>query len=110
MISTRFCPVCGAANEETQAHCFACGQLLPVGIEQDTTPGGTLLHERYRLGPTLGSGGYSAVYRGWDTRAGDRVVAVKPSLMPSSGHPTASILSPREIMETPSCYLLIIHK
>ena len=36
-----------------------------------------LLQGRYRLGSTLGSGGYSAVYRGWDTQAGGRSVAIK---------------------------------
>lgn len=73
MISTRFCPVCGAANNDTQMHCFACDQLLPTSAQDE----GTLLHERYRLGTTIGSGGYSAVYRAWDTQAGGRAVAIK---------------------------------
>src|SRR6185312_11568660 len=73
MISTRFCPVCGAANNETQTHCFACDHLLPVNAQDE----GTLLHERYRLGTTIGSGGYSAVYRGWDMQTGGRAVAIK---------------------------------
>jgi eukaryotic-like serine/threonine-protein kinase len=77
MISTRFCPVCGAANNETQTHCFACGQLLPADAQDEDSSQGTLLHGRYRLGTTIGSGGYSAVYRGWDTQAGGRSVAVK---------------------------------
>ena len=38
---------------------------------------GVLLHGRYRLGSTIGSGGYSAVYRGRDTQAGERTVAIK---------------------------------
>ncbi|HXR66741.1 MAG TPA: serine/threonine-protein kinase [Ktedonobacteraceae bacterium] len=77
MISTRFCPVCGAANNETQTHCFACGQLLPADAQDEDASQGTLLHGRYRLGTTIGSGGYSAVYRGWDTQAGGRSVAIK---------------------------------
>jgi WD40 repeat protein len=77
MISTRFCPVCGAANNETQTHCFACGQLLSADTQDEAASQGTLLHGRYRLGATIGSGGYSAVYRGWDTQAGGRSVAIK---------------------------------
>lgn len=73
MISTRFCPVCGAVNNDTQTHCFACDHLLSVNAQDE----GSLLHERYRLGTTLGSGGYSAVYRGWDTQSGGRSVAIK---------------------------------
>lgn len=77
MISTRFCPVCGAENKDTQTQCFSCGQLLPKDAQDEVMAQGTLLHGRYRLGNTLGSGGYSAVYRAWDTQAGERVVAIK---------------------------------
>jgi WD40 repeat protein len=76
MISTQFCPVCGAANEHAHTHCFACGQLLSTGMEGREVPHETLLHERYRLGPTLGSGGFSAVYRARDLQTG-REVAIK---------------------------------
>ena len=77
MISMRFCSICGAANGETRAHCFACGQLLPIQADEHTRANEMLLHERYRLGTTLGEGGYSAVYRGWDTHEGEREVAIK---------------------------------
>src|SRR5579859_7912964 len=77
MISTRFCSTCGAANEEEHTHCFACGQLLPTWDNEEIATRETLLHERYRLGATLGSGGYSAVLRGWDTHESLREVAIK---------------------------------
>ncbi len=73
MISTRFCPVCGAANEQALPHCFACGQPLATGGEVRDE---ALLHDRYRLGATLGSGGFSAVYRACDLETG-RDVAIK---------------------------------
>ena len=63
MISTQFCPVCGAANELARTHCFACGQLLATSSDGRAVRGEALLHERYQLGATLGSGGFSAVYR-----------------------------------------------
>jgi len=73
MILTRFCPVCGAANEPEHTHCFACGQILTTGSES----AGALLHDRYQLGLLLGSGGFSCVYHARDTRAGGRDVAIK---------------------------------
>jgi WD40 repeat protein len=72
---TRFCLVCGAANDETQTRCFACDTLLPVDAGEEA--GETLLQGRYRTGPTIGSGGYSAVFRAWDTQMENRLVAIK---------------------------------
>jgi eukaryotic-like serine/threonine-protein kinase len=77
MISTRFCSICGAANDEIRADCFACGQLLPIQFDEHIASPEMLLNGRYRLGATLGSGGYSAVSRAWDTRQGEREVAIK---------------------------------
>ncbi|HVU70702.1 MAG TPA: serine/threonine-protein kinase [Ktedonobacteraceae bacterium] len=77
MIPTRFCPVCGAVNDEADAHCFACGLELADDAQSGSAGQGTLLHARYRVGSTIGSGGYSAVYRGWDTQEGGRAVAIK---------------------------------
>ena len=77
MIPTRFCPVCGAVNDEADAHCFACGLELADDAQSGSAGQGTLLHARYRVGSSIGSGGYSAVYRGWDTQEGGRAVAIK---------------------------------
>ena len=77
MIPTRFCPVCGAVNDEADVHCFACGLELADDAQSGSAGQGTLLHARYRVGSTIGSGGYSAVYRGWDTQEGGRAVAIK---------------------------------
>src|SRR5258707_8574489 len=96
MISTRFCPICGAANEETLTHCFACGQLLRGGAEEQNSLAGELLHGRYRLGTTVGMGGYSAVYRGWDTQEQEREVAIKKI--------TLRGLSAEETIEATSTY------
>jgi eukaryotic-like serine/threonine-protein kinase len=76
MISTQFCSACGAANESGQTHCFACGQLLGAGIDGREAQDEVLLHDRYQLGTTLGSGGFSAVYRAHDLQSG-REVAIK---------------------------------
>ena len=76
MISTQFCSVCGAANEPGQTHCFACGQLLGAGTDGSEAQDEVLLHDRYQLGTTLGSGGFSAVYRAHDLQSG-REVAIK---------------------------------
>src|SRR6266851_2070515 len=76
MISTQFCSACGAANESGQTHCFACGQLLGAGTDGREAQDDVLLHDRYQLGTTLGSGGFSAVYRAHDLQSG-REVAIK---------------------------------
>ena len=76
MISTQFCSACGAANEPGQTHCFACGQLLGAGTDGREAQDEVLLHDRYQLGTTLGSGGFSAVYRAHDLQSG-REVAIK---------------------------------
>src|SRR5216683_2011108 len=76
MISMQFCSACGAANEPGQTHCFACGQLLDAGTDGRAAQDEVLLHDRYQLGTTLGSGGFSAVYRAHDLQSG-REVAIK---------------------------------
>lgn len=77
MLATRFCPVCGAANETTQTQCFACGQLLATNHEDTGMQSEALLHERYQLGSHLGSGGFSVVQRARDVYMGEREVAIK---------------------------------
>ncbi len=74
MISTRFCPVCGAANKQGHTYCFACGQLLATGMEDGEVQDEALLHDRYQLGAILGFGGFSAVYRARDLQTGRDVV------------------------------------
>ncbi len=80
MISTQFCPVCGAANELAHTHCYACGQLLATSSDGRAVRDEALLHERYQLGATLGSGGFSAVYRARDVQSG-REVAIKQVML-----------------------------
>ena len=63
-------PACGVANPPGERNCARCGNPLPIA-------GGTLLHGRYRLEKLLKMGGFGAVYRGVDTKQGDRAVAVK---------------------------------
>ncbi|HLI69446.1 MAG TPA: protein kinase [Ktedonobacteraceae bacterium] len=72
LISTRFCPVCGAANEPEQTNCFACGHHLDAEMQEEMPP----LRDRYQIRATLGYGGYSVVYHARDLKAG-RDVAVK---------------------------------
>src|SRR5476649_1781937 len=63
-------PACGVANPPGERNCQCCGNPLPIA-------GGTLLHGRYRLEKLLKMGGFGAVYRGVDTKQGDRPVAIK---------------------------------
>ncbi|HET8842582.1 MAG TPA: protein kinase, partial [Ktedonobacteraceae bacterium] len=76
MITTRYCPQCGAANEESSTLCFSCGHEIEKEPETEGRAG-TLLHERYLLEAIVGTGGFSVVYRALDTQAEKRVVAVK---------------------------------
>ncbi|EFH85643.1 hypothetical protein Krac_7424 [Ktedonobacter racemifer DSM 44963] len=45
MVHTLICPTCGATNEQTRTHCFACGQFLTIGqglpeaVRQNRTSG-----------------------------------------------------------------------
>lgn len=63
-MSTDFCPVCGAANDSAQTHCFARGHLL--ASEKKRLSDQVLLVSRYQLGTAVGSGGFSTVYRAQD--------------------------------------------
>ncbi|HEY0754056.1 MAG TPA: serine/threonine-protein kinase [Ktedonobacteraceae bacterium] len=63
---------------------------------QKSATHGMLLHGRYRLGATLGLGGYSAVYRGWDTQEQEREIALKQI--------TLQGLSAEETIEATSTY------
>jgi serine/threonine protein kinase len=63
-------PACGVANAPGERACQRCGTPLP------TAPG-TLLHGRYKIERLLAMGGFGAVYLAADTRAGNRLVAIK---------------------------------
>ncbi|GHO63450.1 hypothetical protein KSC_023420 [Ktedonobacter sp. SOSP1-52] len=78
MISTDFCPMCGAANNKQaySSSCFACGQPLTASTPGEPTQDEALLHQRYQLGAILGTGGFSMVYRARDLEA-ERNVAIK---------------------------------
>jgi serine/threonine protein kinase len=60
---TKYCPVCGSAEVTKPKDSY---HLVP----------GILLHERYLIGLALGAGGFSIVYKAWDTNL-QRIVAVK---------------------------------
>jgi WD40 repeat protein/tRNA A-37 threonylcarbamoyl transferase component Bud32 len=77
MISTNFCPVCGAANNQpAHSSCSACGQLLAAGTPSEPTQDEVVLRQRYQLGTILGTGGFSVVYRARDLQT-ERNVAIK---------------------------------
>src|SRR5258708_20931394 len=74
MITSQFCPVCGAVNETSQHLCFACGQTLSTASTD--LQSGALLLGRYQILTTLGTGGFSVVYLVRDLM-GEGSVAVK---------------------------------
>ena len=63
-------PACGVANSPRDRTCQRCGSPLP-------TPPGTMLHGRYRIQRQLAIGGFGAVYLATDTKADNRLVAIK---------------------------------
>ena len=69
-----FCPVCGAANTQQAAQCFACGQTLQLVT---TLASEHLIAQRYRIVSRLGQGGMGTVYKVEDMRLGNRALAVK---------------------------------
>jgi eukaryotic-like serine/threonine-protein kinase len=75
--TTWFCSVCGAVNEHTSTRCFACEQGKINDADVNDSRKDMLLHGRYQLRATVGTGGFSAVYRALDIQAAGRVVAVK---------------------------------
>ncbi len=66
------CPnqACGVANPPSSSECMRCGDPLPKAA-------GTVLLGRYRLEKLLKMGGFGAVYKGTDTKNGNREVAIK---------------------------------
>jgi peptide/nickel transport system substrate-binding protein/oligopeptide transport system substrate-binding protein len=77
MISHRFCPGCGMANERERQYCCACGQdLLSSPPQSAEVRDQARFPARYQLIATLGIGGFSVVYRARDLHQG-REVAIK---------------------------------
>ncbi len=70
-------PACGVSNPPGSRNCVRCDTPLPMA-------NGTLLHDRYRIDKQLAVGGFGAVYKATDTKAGNREVAIKDMI---SGDP-----------------------
>src|SRR6266536_402424 len=71
-------PACGVANPPGERNCQRCSTPLPVAA-------GTLIHGRYRLDKLLAMGGFGAVYKATDTKAGNREVAIKDMITGDAG-------------------------
>ncbi len=63
-------PACGVANPAGERTCQRCSSPLPY-------PKGHLIAGKYRIDRLLAMGGFGAVYLGYDTKNGDRPVAIK---------------------------------
>ena len=95
-LSPIYCSECGAQNVPGAKFCVTCGRVMhiPVADEALATfdspgtgllPQDSLLNKRYRILKLVGTGGMGAVYKGEDTRFGDRPVAVKEMRQSSLG-------------------------
>ncbi len=71
-----YCSVCGAANASGSTTCFACQQPLHAVKDEDNTTQ-NLLHARYHVLASVGTGGFGEVYKAVDTQASSRLVAIK---------------------------------
>ncbi|MGH2508651.1 MAG: protein kinase domain-containing protein, partial [Ktedonobacteraceae bacterium] len=96
MITSCFCPHCGADNAPTNTLCHACQQPLAIPETSETLETAVLLNERYSVLAEVGAGGFGAVYRARDTWEQDRLVAVKQINLKG--------LSPQEIIEATDAF------
>lgn len=71
-----YCSACGAANTLDSTTCFACEQPLYAAKDEDSMPQ-TLLHTRYQLLTSVGTGGFGEVYKAIDIQTSSRFVAIK---------------------------------
>ncbi len=97
------CPHCKTANRGTAQFCSECGMPLLHGLEHSESapitektkpqpergvhPNGAgaeiVLQNRYRIGETLGQGGFGSVYLAWDLNL-NRACAIKENLAVSA--------------------------
>ncbi len=80
------CSHCGTRIPDTYRFCTVCGARMgiaapppppPSAVNTAPAAASTLLAGRYTVDRVLGRGGMSTVYRAYDTRFSNRVVAVK---------------------------------
>lgn len=95
-LSPIYCSECGAQNVPGAKFCVTCGHVMHIPVEEEPVaafnspgtgllPQDSLLNKRYRILKLVGTGGMGAVYKGEDTRFGDRPVAVKEMRQSSLG-------------------------
>ena len=103
VLSTLYCINCGAANKAQAKFCFVCGQSLQASVAPFVASSLTglldhdyVLNQRYRIIGQVGRGGFGAVYKATDLKAGDRLVAIKE--MSQSG------LSPQNLVEATNAF------
>lgn len=72
-----YCESCGAANASDAARCFACQRVFSSTATSAQEEMPAFLGEQYRVLAQVGIGGFGAVYKAFDTKADNRLVAIK---------------------------------
>ncbi|HPZ06536.1 MAG TPA: pectinesterase family protein [Candidatus Eremiobacteraeota bacterium] len=72
----RICSSCGAENSDTSRFCHQCANPLTV-LTKTLEETGSIIGSRYEIQKKIGSGGMAAIYKAYDIRLGNRIVAVK---------------------------------